>query len=404
METYKELKLTDYGTVVVDNKEIRWDTFKEHIINGDGCFNNYPCRYSLDDFIYNKEKGSFDISFFQRNPYRKETEHYTYSLILSDTQRDLLAQGGTSPELLKIIAFSEECSYKKRQRQIDKDFYKTGKLPTDPEELVIYTDLLQQELAKSNAVIIKNSLITSIIPVVFGASFIFFIQTKIGVDPNLLKYALSSGLISFGVLVLFVMAEKNPFPIDKIREELEQKGIIRDKINYLNRSKEKRDAIEAEKSLSFEGLENKEIHNASENGACFLKEVEEIKKKIAMLPEEERNQYFGELVEIVRDYYTKVSAILDRDNNKIVLGDAANLWSVTASMLPELFTLEGRIDQRLSTLKEKQELKSALEQIVDAVEPVATERGYTDGWSDDLTSGGVAYATIENETNARRMA
>ena len=133
------------------------------------------------------------------------------------------------------------------------------------------------------------------------------------------------------------------------------------------------------------------------NNNIFLQELEEVKKKIARLPEEERNSYINELVEIVRSYDLKITAILDRNDNKIVLGDAANLWSVTASMLPHLYDLGGRIDQRLAIIKEKKEIKCSLSQLEESVKALNTNKGYTDGWTDgytdDLTSGGVAYAT-----------
>jgi len=195
----------------------------------------------------------------------------------------------------------------------------------------------------------------------------------------------------------FLGAEVFPFPISKIKEEMDQRDIITEKIKRLNGSEEKRIAIEVKKSFTPEGIENKEIKDVSKNSNAFLLELDEVKKKIAMLPKDEREPYIRELIGIVSEYYTKVTAILDRDNNKIVLGDAANLWSLNMSMLPKLLDLGGRLDQRLSTLKEKKELNDTLKQFKKSVEDLDTGKGYTDGWTDgytdDLTSGGVAYAT-----------
>lgn len=404
----QDLKLTDYGSVIAGTDEVKVDTFIEQIKNGDGYFHKNYYDYTFDNFYFNKERGRFDVSFYQ------DGSKYNCYLVISDLQKELLDQGTPSDELLKLITYSEKVQYKKRQEQITKKFYETGKLPTDPEELVIYNDILEQELKDTNANILKNRIISSVIPTVFASSFLItaaLVKAKTGADiGNTLFF---SGLISFSATFItfmgFLGVEVFPFPISKIKEEMDRRDIITEKIKRLNGSEEKRIAIEVKKSFTPEGIENKEIKDVSKNSNAFLLELDEVKKKIAMLPKDEREPYIRELIGIVSEYYAKVTAILDRDNNKIVLGDAANLWSLNMSMLPKLLDLSGRLDQRLSTLKEKKELNDTLKQFKKSVEDLDTGKGYTDGWTDgytdDLASGGVAYATMENgSVTSRKMA
>ena len=401
----EDLKLTDYGTIVLgNNKEVKVDTFLELLKKCKGYFDisgRYHYRTDLQDFVFNKDSGCFDIETSCTSCYWDSIK-MNYCLKLSNKQKELLDQGRPSPELLKLFAFEEECQYINRQEQIRNKFYETGELPTDPEELIIYNDILHQELKETNAEIVKNSIVTSIIPLIFGVSFMLMnssVQAQTG------EVVFCSGLISLFSLAFFVITQNNPFPINKILEEIEQSGIIKDKIKYLNGSEEKRIALEVKKAFTPEGLENQEVKSIANNNNVFLQELKEVKKKIAMLPEEERDSYINELVEIVRSYDLQVTAILDRDKNKVILGDDANLWSLTASMLPELFNLEGRIDQRLLSIKEKQEIKGSLNQFKESIKELKTDKGYTDGWTDDLTSGGVAYATMENgSVTSRRMA
>ena len=365
-------------------EELTVDELLEALKNG-------KYHYKCVDLAFNPESYNFIITMRENNG-----ANYTVPLELAGIHMDLLKQGKIDSSVKKLLDYAEKSQFEKKRKEIYEEVLKTGKNPTDPESLLIYKDYLTEQLKDTNAYI--NSA-TSIllrpvfsIPVALLSAYVFLIS-----DSN------TAAAVAAGIAIISFLLTSNALDhfdeaLECRTEKIKQKKLLEAKLDSLNNT----DAISL--SAVQEGIENQEVKSIANNNNIFLQELEEIKKKIARLPEEERNQYFGELVEIVRDYYTKVSAILDRDNNKIVLGDAANLWSVTASMLPELFNLEGRIDQRLSSIKEKEQLKSALEQIVDAVEPVATERGYTDGWSDDLTSGGVAYATIENETNARRMA
>ena len=396
----QDLKLTDYGSVIAGTDEVKVETFIEQMKNGDGYFYKRLYRYTFDNFYFNKEQGTFEISYYQ------DSRKHNCSLVISDLQKELLDQGTPSDELLKLITYSEKVQYKKRQDQIVKKFYETGKLPTDPEELVIYNDILEQELKETNADIIKNRVITSIIPVLLSSSFLITAALVKNAGGDLGDILFCSGVASAMSFVAscfgFGITGTDPFPTNKIKRKMEKRDIITEKIKCLNGSEEKRIALEAERNLTPEGLKNQEVKSMANNNNIFLQALEEVKNKIAKLPEEERNQYFDDLIKIVRTYDYKVAAILDRDNNKVVLGDDANLWSVTVSMLPEVFNLEGRIDQRLLSIKEKQEIKGSLNQFEESINELKTDKGYTDGWTDDLTSGGVAYASMKDETATSR--
>ena len=391
----KKLKLTDYGTVVLGDNEVKIDTFLKLLKSCEGYFDVSNSYWSeLQDFKFDKDSSSFKIETSCHNDTKK------YRLDISDMQKELLDLGKPSPELLKLIAFAEECQYKKRQEQISDKFYETGKLPTDPEELVIYNDLLHQKLNETKADIVKNGVITSIVPTFFGASFLFlssYLSKKTGTDPGFVRNCLLSALSTLIPLGGFAFVEQNPFPIGKINADLEKMEILRKKIKILEASEEKQNALKMNNDLSIEGFENKEIKSVKERSNTFLDELEVVKSKIAMLPEVEREPYIRELVGIVERYRNQVFAILDNDGKKVLLGCADNLWSLNSTMLPILFELGGAVDKRLSTLRESQELKDALNELESSVATFSDENGYTDGWTDgytdELNGSGQAYAS-----------
>ena len=62
-----ELKLTDYGTIVLGNNEVKVDTFLELLKNCKGyCDDNSRYRNGTDfqDFVFNKDSGCFDIETY----------------------------------------------------------------------------------------------------------------------------------------------------------------------------------------------------------------------------------------------------------------------------------------------------------------------------------------------------
>ena len=378
-------KLTDYGTIIdCDDRENNLDYYLKMWKDRDNTL------------YFSSDSNTFELD--------------GQSLVLSEKQKELLKQKRPSSEVSKLIAYSEECQYQKREEEISQNFLDTGEFPTDTEELAILKEYYRKELSSTNASIIKNTIISSIMPITIAATSYL---TYWIVSPDDLASKIIIGSLSFllGVTVSLIPGQVmeeidiDPLPFGKIIDSIRKKGVLENKINYLDKSEEKRIALEAERNLTPEGLKNQEVKSMANNKNIFLQALEEVKNKIAKLPEEERNQYFDDLIKIVRTYNNKVAAILDRDNNKVVLGDDANLWSLNVSLLPELFNLDGRIDQRLATLKEKQEIKSSLNQFEASINELKTNKGYTDGWSDDLTSGGVAYASIEDETaTSRRMA
>ncbi len=389
----KKLKLTDYGTVVLGDNEVKVDTFLKLLKSCRGYFDISNSYWSeFQDFKFIKNDSKFEIETLTHN----DKNHY--SLEISDLQKQLLDLGKPSPELAKLIAFAEECQYKKRQNRINDKFYETGKLPTDPEELVIYNDLLNQKLSETKADIVKNGIITSIVPTFFGASFALFSSLNGGIDVgSVLCNGFFSSLATLIPLVGFAFVEQNPFPIGKIKADLEKMEILKKKINILEASEEKQNALKINNDLSIEGFENKEIKSVKERSNTFLDELEVVKSKIAMLPEEEREPYIRELVGIVERYRNQVFAILDNDGKKVLLGCADNLWSLNSTMLPILFELGGKIDNRLSTIREKQELKDSIKEVEKSVVALSSEKGYVDGWTDgytdELNGSGQAYAS-----------
>ena len=340
--------------------------------------------YTCVDLAFKPESCNFIITKRKKNG-----TNYTVPLELAGIHMDLLKQGKIDSSVKKLLDYAEKSQFEKKRKAIYEEVLKTGKNPTDPESLLIYKDYLTEQLKDTNAYI--NSATSILLRPLFSipVSLLSVYGSLISESNTAAAVAFGIGIISF--FLTFNALEHFSEARECRTEKIRQKKLLEAKLDSLNNI----DAI----SLSSvqEGLENQEVKSMANNNNIFLQELEEVKKKIARLPEEERNSYINELVEIVRSYDLKITAILDRNDNKIVLGDAANLWSVTASMLPDLYDLGGRIDQRLAIIKEKKEIKCSLSQLEESVKALNTNKGYTDGWTDgytdDLTSGGVAYAT-----------
>ena len=369
-------KLTDYGTIIDCND-------KEN---------------NLDYYLKKWKNKGITLYFSSDN---NTFELDGKSLVLSEKQRELLNQKRPSSEVSKLIAYSEECQYKKREEIIEQRFLDTGEFPTDTEELAILNEYYRKKLSSTNVSILKNAIQTSVMPLTMAVTS-YFSYSLLSPDEIFGKVLFGSLSLLLGFCVSMIPGlimegnDLDPLPIGDVIEGIRKRGVLKSKIKYLDKSKEKRTALEAEKAFTPEGLENKEINTLADNSNVFLQELEVVKKRIAKLPEEEREPYIRELVRIVTSYDLQVTAILNRDANKIMLGSANNLWDLNVSMLPCLYDLGGRLDQRLATIEKRQELKETLEQTRNSIEALDTyngyTEGYTDGYTDDLTAGGVAFA------------
>ena len=387
MEGYR---LTDYGTII---------DYYGNENNVDYCIKMW--RKKGNNLSFSKNDSCFSL---------EDDEYNAINILLSKKQKDLLNLGTPSSDVLKLIAYSEECQYKEKEEAINNQFLNTGEFPTDTEELAILNEYYRKELLKTNASIIKNSIISCVMPFT-GALTGAAIYTAFSPEDLAEKAffaaiaAIIGGAASLISGVIIAAFDKDPMAISEIKYGIKEKGILEKKIKCLNESEEKRLALEIKKTYTPEGLENKEMSDVTNCSNVFLQELEEVKKKIALLPEDEREPYIRELISIVQYYKLQITVILGKDANKIEFGSAANLWDLNTSMLPKLFDLGSRLDLRIATIKERQELQGTLNEFTESVETLGTDNGYTDGYSDDLTSSGVAYATMENGTVAgRRMA
>ncbi len=378
MDSYK---LTDYGT----------------IIDCDGNENN------VDYYINMWKTNDNNLSFSSKNmSFELENEDSSIvPIVLSKKQRNLLVQRKPSPEVLKLIAYSEKCKYQEKEESINQNFLNTGELPTDTEELAILNEYYRKELTKTNATIIKDSFVSTVMPTISLLST-YGLYTLMSPDDLIFKVLIGTISIVGGVAVSLIPAilmdglGQDPLPIKDIIENFRKTRVLKRKIKYIDESEEKRTALEAENSFTLEGLENKEMKTIANNGNVFLQELEEVKKKIVMLPSDEREPYIRELIDIVSIYDLQVTDILGKDGKKLSFGSATNLWDLNVNMLPKLLNLGSRLELRLSTIKEKQELKESLKQFKNSVETLDTGKGYVDGWTDGYTEGltgsGVAYA------------
>ena len=345
--------LTDLGTIGVESKEMKVDDFLKRIQKGRGIFYHDNYTYYDNDFSFNKDNESFDVCLTF-----PDDAKFSYSLVLSDSQKELLRQGRPSPEFLKLLAYSEKLEYNEKQKQVLNEFYFTGDLPSDPVNLPIYRDALKRKLKETNSQIAKGSIATSIIPLSFIAIPALYLSNNSYSFKDIAAACAIGAMVAFLSTAILLTSHQGPFRDESLIQSIKQRRVIKDRIKLLN------EAIKQQKTITPEGLENKSIKKATENSNVFLKESELIKKKIAILPEDEREQYINELISIVNEYDIQVTNILD---NKLGLGSAANIWDLNVSMLPRLVDLGTRLDIKLSTIKERQELKDTIERFKNSV-------------------------------------
>ena len=199
-------KLTDYGTIIdCDDRENNLDYYLKMWKDRDNTL------------YFSSDSNTFELD--------------GQSLVLSEKQKELLKQKRPSSEVSKLIAYSEECQYQKREEEISQNFLDTGEFPTDTEELAILKEYYRKELSSTNASIIKNTIISSIMPITIAATSYL---TYWIVSPDDLASKIIIGSLSFllGVTVSLIPGQVmeeidiDPLPFGKIIDSIRKKGVL----------------------------------------------------------------------------------------------------------------------------------------------------------------------------------
>ena len=390
--TIKDIKdekmvLSNFGTIITGGIEYRIDEFEELINGGDTL-----------DFSFDSEKKSFTI--YDRNNIR------VYSLHLTSKQKELLEQGKIDADLQRLIALAEKSQYEKKQRKICSKVLETGDYPTSREDINIYKAYLQEQLKDTNATIVsdRNFVISPLVAVglcalfakAAGLSFEYH-QMFLGVLSGIAVYLSAAYSLLVGGYVL--LSPESPFNADKdLKNKLE---LLKRKIDDLEGIDKDKALFDVSVELSPEGLEHEEVGKTTQYNNVFLQEINEVKKLIARLPENERDQYVKDLSAVLAKYIQGVEKIVDKDSTKLEFGAASHIWELNTQMLPEVFKVGAVVKERLATIEEKKEVLNDCQEVKESIEALGTDSlrytyGWTDGYTDDLTSGGVAYASQED--------
>ena len=396
----KKMVLSNFGTIITGGKEYNIDEF-EKMINGGEAF------FKPLEFSYDSEKKSFTIKAISEDDmdylYKDygEEDYYgvrIYSLQLTSKQKEMLEQGKIDTNLQRLIGLAEKSQYEKKQRDIHAKVLETGEYPTSREDIKTYKDYLQEQLVKTNSEIVANR-IAAVSPIVAAAICALLIKTTgITYDYNrFLAFLSASGAILSGLYTLFVggfvLFDGDDSPLYTNKNNKKNIGLLKQKIEDLEGADKDKALFNASVELSPEGLEHEEVGKTNQYNNVFLQEINEVKKLIVKLPKNERAGYVKDLAAILAEYIAGVEKIVDKKSTKLEFGTASYIWELNSQMLPDVFRLGAVVKERLATIEEKKEVLNDCQEVKESIDALSADSlEYTDGWTDDLSSTGFAYA------------
>ncbi len=429
----KKMILSNFGTIITGEKEYSIDEFEKLINDGEDGFE--PLEFSFDvknqlftikaisksaDEDYDDDyEEDYDAEDFEADYYDEDyEENYAdgesygvsiYTLNLASRQKSLFEQGIIDATLQRLMSLAEKSQYKKKQRDIHAEVLKTGEYPTSKEGIKAYKDYLQEQLIRTNTTIVANR-IAAVSPVVSMALFALLVKAAgVSFDYNNLLLAflsitgavLTGGYTFLGGGYVLFNDESPRHANKKLKKDLK---LLKQKIEDLEGLDKDKDLFDVSLELTPEGLEKDELDNTSRYKNIFLQEVDEVKKLVAKLPMGERKQYVQSLTSLLTEYIQKAEVIIEKDNKKVELGTASHIWELNSQMLPDVYRLRGRVEERLSTINEKAEMLGDFQEIKKSLESLNTEatfetgytKGYTEGYTEGYGSSGVAYASQED--------
>jgi len=396
----KKMVLSNFGTIITGGTEYSIDEF-EKLINGGEAF------FKPLEFSYDSEKKSFTLKAISKYDdydyyYGYDREDYNgvriYSLHLTSKQKEMLEQGKIDTNLQRLIGLAEKSQYEKKQRDIHAKVLETGEYPTSREDIKAYKDYLQEQLIRTNSAIVANR-IAAVSPIVAAGLCALFVKaTGLSFEYHQALLAVLSlsgtvltGLYSLGIggHVLF----DNDSPLQANKNNKKNIGLLKQKIEDLEGTDKDKALFNASVELSPEGLEHEEVGKTNQYNNVFLQEINEVKKLIVKLPKNERAGYVKDLAAILAEYIAGVEKIVDKKSTKLEFGTASYIWELNSQMLPDVFRLGAVVKERLATIEEKKEVLNDCQEVKESIDALSTDSlGYTDGWTDDLSSTGFAYA------------
>ena len=215
---YSDIVLTEYGTVFLGNKEYPFEDFEKRLMK------HYS---SIDDFyltsIYCKGKKSngFVLKIYGLN----------IIIVIPQTQKKLDENPTLNDNIEKLMKIAEIKQLDNRKKQIDSRVEKTGELPSDIEEIKLYTEYLEEQLAKRKEEIAKScrklSLATSITPLTA-----YGLITSVQNDSLTIAFLTALGVCtSAGLFYLYYI--KNP-ELTNLKQSIEEGTMLYHKLLLLN--------------------------------------------------------------------------------------------------------------------------------------------------------------------------
>ncbi len=271
---------TEYGTVSYFGKDYFLSDFIE--------------KFEIEEIKYDEINHCFEITVVDDDEIWVEyTVYKTIKLYLSDEQLEQMENGIMDNDIQTLmgkIKKEKKALVLNPKEQIDREVTNTGKYPTDPDELILYAEYLQEQLKETKAHLTGNIRKASL-PFVFAiisiASITNAIATKDNTSINLVFKVLTgaSSYLCGRSFILFGSAFKEAkddykeykmlyYKLLKLRLKLEQLGLLK-----------KGQSIKALPSVEDERIRGNNS-NGEEFFDSFLYEVNEESNSIDICNEE----------------------------------------------------------------------------------------------------------------------
>ena len=399
----RRLVMEKDGTIFTGDERFRFSNLEK-------LFHSEP--FGIIDASYDEEELCFILVNVEKEG------KIEYKLELSPEHKSLLERGIFSPEVQILFDLVKEKQERNRLRKMDGKVTKTGEYPSSKSELEEYLAYLIKELDSTEGDLILEGFF-AISPVILAGLTILF--GKAGIVSNdsftLINFLAFTGSIMCGFGCIAALGEtltggSHPTQ-ESVYSRMKKKRVEHAEYNNrILRVKEKLKALEENDEKTSEELENAnnypeiiseasiektENDKITEYRSVFLQDIIAVRDLIARLPMEEREEFIKELNELLENYMSESSSIIENKIKKVTCGSSAYIYDLNRKMHPFVESLKERVEVKLSTCEITEGLISDCQEVKESINALSTDSlGYTDGWTDgytdDLTSGGVAYA------------
>ena len=166
---YDKIILTDYGTIIVENKEYPFEYLEEILMKYHSHihdFSEFSAGYWFGMHLVDKNDFLLDI--------------YERKIIIrpSKSQKSIDEDSVLNKNIQKLREIVKIVQSDKEKQQISSRAQKTGELPSSNEEIKLYIEYLEEELAKRKAEI-ANSCRKLTIPFIWAPITYYGIKTSV---------------------------------------------------------------------------------------------------------------------------------------------------------------------------------------------------------------------------------